>query len=74
MKLKEFNPTMIDTGRNLGFVLAPLAPLLQCVFAQCQMIAPNSSLQDWHALLLDKEPWFDSSTVSSLAAVHGSDS
>jgi hypothetical protein len=38
------------------------------------MIAPNSSIQDWHALLLDKEPWFDSSTVSSLAAAHGLDS
>ena len=58
----------------LAVVLAPLAPLLQCAFAQCQMIAPNSSLQDWHALLLDKEPWFDSSTGSSLAAAHGSDS
>jgi hypothetical protein len=22
------------------------------------MIAPNSSLQDWHAFALDKEPWF----------------
>jgi len=58
----------------LAFVLAPLAPLLQCVFTQCQMIAPNSSIQDWHTLLLDKEPWFDSSTVSSLAAAHGPDS
>jgi hypothetical protein len=38
------------------------------------MIAPNSSLQDWHTLLLDKEPWFDSSTGSSLAAAHGADS
>jgi hypothetical protein len=38
------------------------------------MIAPNSSLQDWHAILLDKEPWFDSSTGSSLAAAHGADS
>jgi hypothetical protein len=27
------------------------------------MIAPNSSLQDWHAFALDKEPWFDSSLV-----------
>ena len=25
-------------------------------------------------LLLDKEPWFDSSTGSSLAAAHGADS
>jgi len=31
-------------------------------------IGTPSSIQDWHALLLDKEPWFDSSTVSSLAA------
>jgi len=38
------------------------------------MIAPNSSPQDWHAFVLDKEPWFDSSTVSSLAAAHGADS
>jgi len=38
------------------------------------MIAPNSSLQDWHALLLDKELWFDSSTGASLAAAHGADS
>ena len=58
----------------LVFVLAPPAPLLQCVFAQCQIIFPNFSLQDWHALLLDKEPWFDSSTGSSLAAAHGADS
>jgi hypothetical protein len=58
----------------LTFVLAPPAPLLQCVFAQCQRISPNSSIQDWHALLLNKEPWFDFSTVSSLAAAHGPDS
>ena len=58
----------------LAFVLTPPAPLLQCIFAQCLRIAPNSSIQDWHALLLDKEPWFDSSTVSSLAAAHGPDS
>ena len=38
----------------LAFALAPLAPLLQYAFGQCQMIAPNSSLQDWHALLPDK--------------------
>jgi hypothetical protein len=29
-------------------------------------ITTFSSLQDWHALLLDKEPWFGSSTGSSL--------
>jgi hypothetical protein len=33
------------------------------------MIAPTSSLQDRHAFVLDKEPWFDSSTGSSLAAL-----
>jgi hypothetical protein len=38
------------------------------------MIAPNSSLQDWHALLLYKEPWFGSSIGSSLAAAHVADS
>ncbi len=54
--------------------LAPPASLVQCVFAQCQRIAPNSSLQDKHAFVLDKEPWFDSSTGSSLAAAHGADS
>jgi len=27
------------------------------------MIAPNSSLQDWHAFALDKEPWFVSLLV-----------
>jgi hypothetical protein len=37
-------------------------------------ITTFSSLQDWHALLLDKEPWFGSSTGSSLAAAHGADS
>jgi hypothetical protein len=58
----------------LAFVLAPPAPRLQYVFVHCQMIASNSSLQDWHALLLDKEPWFDSLTGSSLAAAHGADS
>ncbi len=58
----------------IAVVLAPPAPLLQCVFTQCWMIAPNSSLEDWHAFVLDKEPWFDSSTGSSLAAAHGVDS
>jgi hypothetical protein len=37
----------------------------------CWRIAPNSSLQDFHAFVLDEEPWFDSSTGSSLAAAHG---
>jgi len=58
----------------LAVVPAPPAPLLQCVFAQCPRISPNSSLEDWHAFVLDKEPWFDSSIVSSLAAAHGADS
>ena len=31
--------------------------------AQSRMIAPNSSLQDWHTFALDKEPWFDSLSV-----------
>jgi len=34
----------------------------------------SNLLKDWHTLLLDKEPWFDSSTGSSLAAAHGADS
>jgi CBS domain containing-hemolysin-like protein len=36
--------------------LAQLGLCVHCVFAQCQMIAPTSSLQDWHAFVLDKEP------------------
>ena len=48
----------------LTHVLAQLGVCMHCVFAQCWMIAPNSSLQDWHAFALDKEPsWFDSLSV-----------
>ncbi len=66
---------LLDVGCLLiALVLAPPAPLLQCISAQCWMIAPNYSLPDRHALLLDEEPWFDSSTGSSLAAGHGADS
>ena len=42
----------------LTHVLAQLGLCVHCIFAQCRMIAPNSSLQDWHAFALDKEPWF----------------
>ena len=41
----------------------PVTLCVNCIFAQCRMIAPNSSLQDWHAFALDKEPWFDSLSV-----------
>ena len=44
-------------------VLAQLGLCVHCIVAQCWMIAPNSSLQDWHAFALDKEPWFDSLLV-----------
>jgi hypothetical protein len=44
-------------------VLAQLGLCMHCVVAQCWMIARNSSLQDWHPFVLDKEPWFDSSLV-----------
>ena len=47
----------------LTHVLAQLGLCMHCVFAQCWMIAPNSSLQDWHAFALDKEPWFVSLLV-----------
>jgi hypothetical protein len=47
----------------LTHVLAQLGLCVHCVVAQCRMIAPNSSLQDWHAFVLDKEPWFDSLLV-----------
>jgi hypothetical protein len=40
----------------LTHVLAQLGLCVHCVVAQCRMIAPNSSLQDWHAFVLDKEP------------------
>jgi hypothetical protein len=30
---------------------------------ECWMIAPTSSLQDWHAFVLDEEPWFVSLLV-----------
>jgi len=53
---------------------AQLGLCVRCIFAQCWMIAPTSSLQDRHNFVLDKEPWFDSSTGSSLAAAHGADS
>jgi hypothetical protein len=44
-------------------VLAQLGLCVHCAVAQCRMITPNSSLQEWHAFALDKEPWFDSSLV-----------
>jgi hypothetical protein len=47
----------------LTHVLAQLGLCVHCVFAQSRMIALNSSLQDWHAFALDKEPWFDSLLV-----------
>ena len=37
-------------------VLAQLGLCVHCVFAQCLMIAPNCSLQDWHAFAVEKEP------------------
>ena len=44
-------------------VLAQLGLCVHCVFTQCWMIVPNSSLQDLRAFALDKEPWFDSLLV-----------
>ena len=29
---------------------------MHCVVVQCCKITPNSSLQDWHAFAVDKEP------------------
>jgi hypothetical protein len=48
---------------DLTHVLAQLGLCVHCDVAQCRMIAPNSSLYDWNAFVLDKEPWFDSSLV-----------
>jgi hypothetical protein len=47
----------------LTHVFAQLGLCVHSIFAQCRMIAPNSSLQDWHAFALDKEPWFVSLLV-----------
>jgi hypothetical protein len=44
-------------------VLAQLGLCVHCVFAQCRMIAPTSSLQDRHTFALDAEPWFVSLLV-----------
>jgi len=41
-------------------VLALPGPLLPLIFAHCQLIAPNSSLQDLHAFVLEQQPSFDS--------------
>jgi hypothetical protein len=41
---------------DLTHGLAQLGLCVHSVFAQCWMIAPTSSLQDWHAFVLDKEP------------------
>jgi hypothetical protein len=38
----------------LTHVLAQLGLCVHCVFAQFWMIAPTSSLQDWHAFALDE--------------------
>jgi hypothetical protein len=47
----------------LTHVLAQLGLCVHCVFTQCRMIAPISSLQDRHAFALDEEPWFVSLLV-----------
>ena len=47
----------------LTHLLAQLGLCVHCVFTQCRMIAPNYSLQEWHAYALDKEPWFVSLLV-----------
>jgi hypothetical protein len=47
----------------IAHVLAQLGLCVHCVFAQCWMIAPISSLQDWHAFALAEEPWFVSLLV-----------
>jgi hypothetical protein len=47
----------------LTHVFAQLGLCMHGIFAQCRMIALNSSLQDWHAFALDKEPWFVSLLV-----------
>jgi hypothetical protein len=47
----------------IAHVLAQLGLCVRCVFAQCRMIAPTSSLQDRHAFALAKEPWFVSLLV-----------
>jgi hypothetical protein len=47
----------------LTHILARIDLCVHCVVTMCRMIAPNSSLQDWHACALDKEPWFDSLMV-----------
>ena len=41
----------------LTHVLAQLGLCVHCVVANCLMIVPNSSLQDWHAFAVDKEPF-----------------
>jgi hypothetical protein len=47
----------------IAHVLAQLGLFVHCVFAQCWMIAPTSSLQDQHAFVLAKEPWLVSLLV-----------
>ena len=44
----------------LTHVLAPPGLCVQWLVAQCQLIAPNSSLQDLHVFVLNKQPSFDS--------------
>ena len=40
----------------LTHVLTQLGLCVHCVVVQCCKITPNSSLQDWHAFAVDKEP------------------
>jgi hypothetical protein len=47
----------------IAHVLAQFGLCMHCVFAQCRMIAPTSSLQDRHAFALAEEPWFVSLLV-----------
>ncbi len=47
----------------LTHVLTQLGLCVHCIVAHFLMIAPNSSLQDWHAFPFDKEPFLYSSLV-----------
>jgi hypothetical protein len=49
---------------QIAHVLAQFGLCVHCVFKQCRMIAPTSSLQDRHTFALAEEPWFVSLLVS----------
>jgi hypothetical protein len=62
--MEKVPPERKKTGiQRIPAGICNLGLCVHCVVAHFLMIAPNSSLQDWHAFPFDKEPFLYSSLV-----------